>query len=227
MSDEILVAQGLRKTYTLGRNTLEVLKGVDVAVNRNEVLSIVGASGAGKSTLLHLMGGLDQPTAGKVQLDGVSLFDLSPAKRSALRNEKIGFIFQAYHLLTELTAEENVVLPAKMSRSAPRNGAADAWAKELLEKVGLGGRFDHRPVELSGGEQQRVAIARALVNRPAILFADEPTGNLDSKTGETMMELLMQLHRDQKLTLVLVTHDEHVAKYGERKLVMTDGKITS
>ncbi len=226
MTDDILVAQGLRKTYSLGGNQLEVLKGIDLAVRRGEVLSIVGASGAGKSTLLHLMGGLDAPTEGSVLLDGVSLFDLSGTKRSALRNKKIGFVFQAYHLLPELTALENVLLPAQMNRRKHGDGAADR-ARKLLEKVGLGGRFDHRPMELSGGEQQRVAIARALVNRPSILFADEPTGNLDSKTGETVMELLMELHREGHLTMVVVTHDEHVARFGERRLTMADGKMSS
>jgi predicted ABC-type transport system involved in lysophospholipase L1 biosynthesis ATPase subunit len=227
MTEEILQAQGLRKTYSLGASTLEVLKGIDVSIRRGEALTIVGASGAGKSTLLHLLGGLDTPNEGKVCLDGESLFDLSTAQRCALRNEKLGFIFQAYHLLPELSALENVVLPARMSRARKANGSAEHRAKELLKKVGLGERLEHRPVELSGGEQQRVAIARALVNHPCLLFADEPTGNLDSKTGETVMELLMQLRRDQNLTLVIVTHDEHVARFGERKLVMADGRIVS
>lgn len=227
MSDEILVAQGLHKTYSMGARKLEVLKGIDVSVRRGDALSIAGASGAGKSTLLHLMGGLDSPSAGTVHLDGVSLFEISSARRCNVRNEKIGFIFQAYHLLPELSAMENVVLPAMMSRAKRLNGSREDRAKELLNTVGLGERLDHRPAELSGGEQQRVAIARALVNRPALLFADEPTGNLDSKTGEVVMELLLELRRSQNLTLVIVTHDEHVAKYGERKLVMADGRLVT
>jgi len=227
MSEEILIAKGLRKTYSLGTSRLEVLKGIDLAVRRGEVLSIVGASGAGKSTLLHLMGGLDAPTDGEVFLDGVSLFRLSNTQRCVLRNRRIGFIFQAYHLLPELSALENVCLPSLMNRVGQGDGAREFRAKELLQKVGLGERLDHRPAELSGGEQQRVAIARALVNKPTLLFADEPTGNLDSKTGETMMTLLMELRRDQDLTVVVVTHDEHVARFGERQLTMTDGKLMS
>ncbi len=227
MTDDILVAQGLRKTYALGTNRLEVLKGVDVAVHRGEALSIVGASGAGKSTLLHLMGGLDAPSAGRVELDGVSVFDLSASQRCAMRNQKIGFIFEAYHLLPELDALENVLLPALMDRSRRDKARGREWARELLQKVGLGDRWEHRPAELSGGEQQRVAIARALINRPELLLADEPTGNLDSKTGEKVMELLVQLRRDQNLTLVIVSHDEHVARHGERRLEIADGKIRS
>lgn len=225
MSDDILVARGLRKTYTLGRTRLEVLKGIDLRIRRGEALSIVGASGAGKSTLLHLLGGLDVPSEGGVTLDGVELFGLAPTRRAILRNQMIGFIFQSYQLLPELDALENVLLPAMMDRRKDGNNGRAQWAKELLEKVGLADRMTHRPLELSGGEQQRVAIARALVNRPTLLFADEPTGNLDSKTGETVMELVMQLQRDQKLTLVIVTHDEHVARHGERKVEMADGRI--
>jgi putative ABC transport system ATP-binding protein/lipoprotein-releasing system ATP-binding protein len=227
MTDDILVAQGLQKCYRLGGQELAVLKGVDVRVRRGEILSIAGASGAGKSTLLHLLGALDTPSDGTVFLDGVSLFGLSVAKRAALRNSKIGFIFQAYHLLPELSALENVMLPFLIGRKDKPSGPGEARAKELLRKVGLGERLEHRPVELSGGEQQRVAIARALVNCPTIVFADEPTGNLDSKTGDTVMQLLMELHHAQNLTLVIVTHDEHVAKYGERRLEITDGKIQS
>lgn len=220
---DILVAQGVRKTYTLGRNRLEVLRGIELRVRRGEALVIVGASGAGKSTLLHLLGGLDAPSAGEVSLDGVSLFRLSNVARTRVRNEQIGFVFQAYHLLPELDALENVCVPA-MLRGTDRSETR-ARGEELLRAVGLGERLEHRPAELSGGEQQRLAIARAMMNRPRLLLADEPTGNLDSKTGEGVLDLLWQLRADMGTTLVMVTHDEHVARRGEKVLKIADGVI--
>jgi predicted ABC-type transport system involved in lysophospholipase L1 biosynthesis ATPase subunit len=226
MSDadaDILVASGLCKNYTLGSHEVEVLRGIDVRVRRGEALVIVGASGAGKSTLLHLLGGLDAPSAGDVSLDGASLFGMSSAARSRLRNERLGFVFQSYNLLPELDALENVCLPALL-QSRSRDGMAERGA-ELLKAVGLGARMEHRPAELSGGEQQRVAIARALMNRPSLVLADEPTGNLDSKTGESILDLLWRLREDSGTTLVMVTHDQHIATRGERVLEIADGRI--
>jgi predicted ABC-type transport system involved in lysophospholipase L1 biosynthesis ATPase subunit len=220
---DILVARGLRKSYTLGSRELEVLRGIDVRVRRGEALVIVGASGAGKSTLLHLLGGLDAPSAGDVSLDGASLFTMSGAARTKLRNEQIGFVFQSYNLLPELDALENVCLPALM-QPRTRDGVAER-GRELLKSVGLGERLLHRPAELSGGEQQRVAVARALMNRPTLLLADEPTGNLDSKTGEAILDLLWRLREESGTTLVMVTHDQHVATRGERVLEIADGRI--
>jgi len=220
---DILVARGLRKSYTLGAQELEVLQGIDLRVRRGEALVIVGASGAGKSTLLHLLGGLDAPSAGDVSLDGVSLFAMAGAARTRLRNEQIGFVFQSYNLLPELDSLENVCLPALMQPRA-RDGVA-ARGRELLKAVGLGERLEHRPAELSGGEQQRVAVARALMNRPRLLLADEPTGNLDSKTGEAILDLLWRLRQESGTTLVMVTHDQHVATRGERVLEIADGII--
>jgi len=220
---DILVASGLRKNYTLGSQELEVLRGVDVRVRRGEALVIVGASGAGKSTLLHLLGGLDAPSAGDVSLDGASLFAMSRAERTKLRNEQIGFVFQSYNLLPELDALENVCMPALL-QPRKRDGVTERGV-ELLKAVGLGARLGHRPAELSGGEQQRVAVARALMNRPSLVLADEPTGNLDSKTGEAILDLLWRLREESGTTLVMVTHDEHVATRGERVLEIADGRI--
>ena len=220
---DILVASGLRKNYTLGSQQLQVLRGIDVRVRRGEALVIVGASGAGKSTLLHLLGGLDAPSAGDVSLDGASLFAMSSAARTKLRNERLGFVFQSYNLLPELDALENVCMPALLQPRA-RDGVVERGA-ELLKAVGLGERLGHRPAELSGGEQQRVAIARALMNRPDLVLADEPTGNLDSKTGEAILDLLWRLREESGTTLVMVTHDEHVATRGERVLEIADGRI--
>jgi predicted ABC-type transport system involved in lysophospholipase L1 biosynthesis ATPase subunit len=220
---DILVASGLRKNYTLGSREVEVLRGIDVRVRRGEALVIVGASGAGKSTLLHLLGGLDAPSAGDVSLDGASLFGMSSAARTRLRNERLGFVFQSYNLLPELDALENVCLPALL-QSRSRNGVAERGT-ELLKAVGLEARREHRPAELSGGEQQRVAIARALMNRPSLVLADEPTGNLDSKTGESILDLLWRLREDSGTTLVMVTHDQHIATRGERVLEIADGRI--
>jgi predicted ABC-type transport system involved in lysophospholipase L1 biosynthesis ATPase subunit len=222
-SDDILVARDLRKTYTLGQHRLEVLRGINLRVRRGEALVIVGASGAGKSTLLHLLGGLDAPSAGDVSLDGASVFGLSTVARTRLRNERVGFVFQSYYLLPELDALENVCVPALL-RPGGRARAAER-GQELLAAVGLADRAEHRPAELSGGEQQRVAIARALMNRPGLLLTDEPTGNLDSRTGEAILDLLWSLRARHGTTLVMVTHDEHIARRGERVLEIADGKI--
>ena len=221
--DDILIARGLCKSYTLISRQIEVLRGIDVRVRRGEALVIVGASGAGKSTLLHLLGGLDAPSKGDVILDGASLFEMSGASRTRLRNEQIGFVFQSYNLLPELDALENVCLPALLQPRA-RDGIVER-GMDLLRAVGLGERLEHRPAELSGGEQQRVALARALMNRPGLLLADEPTGNLDSKTGEVILDLLWQMRAESGTTLVMVTHDEHIARRGERVLEIADGKL--
>ncbi len=230
MSDEFLGAHGLSKTYTMGRHRLEVLKEIELFVQRGEAVVIVGASGAGKSTLLHLLGGLDAPSAGEVRVDGESLFAMSSGRRTRLRNEQIGFVFQSYNLLPELDALENVCVPAMLSSRSPRSERGshhqiESRGTELLKAVGLGERLEHRPAELSGGEQQRVAIARALMNRPSLLLADEPTGNLDAKTGEAVLDLLWQLRAESGTTLVMVTHDEQIAKRGERVLEIADGRI--
>jgi lipoprotein-releasing system ATP-binding protein len=219
MSDVILAARQLRKTYRLGERKVEVLRGLDLTVQRGEVVVIVGASGAGKSTLLHLLGGLDKPSDGEVEFEGQSLRKLN---RTRWRNERVGFVFQSYNLLPELDALENVCVPALVA------GRRDSErARQLLSAVGLGERLEHRPAELSGGEQQRVAIARALMNKPSLLLADEPTGNLDDKTSEAILDLLWQMRAETGATLVMVTHDQHVAKRGERVLEIVDGKIVS
>src|ERR1019366_1268886 len=200
MSEPLLSARGLSKSYAMGRRTLEVLRGVNLDVARGEFLALRGASGAGKSTLLHLMGGLDSPNAGEIHFAGQNLANFSEGELTHFRNRRVGFVFQAYHLLPELTALENVCLPARVARISVSTAAKRA--EELLARVGLKDRLDHKPSELSGGEQQRVAIARALINEPELLLADEPTGNLDSHTGGDIIELLKSLRPEKQMTLV-------------------------
>lgn len=221
-NEVLLSARDIHKTYLLGRRALEVLRGVDVELRRGDFLALRGASGAGKSTLLHLLGGLDTPTRGEVWLAGRSLANLSRRELARVRNEKIGFIFQAYYLLPELDALENVCLPARMARKPAAQ--AEARGRELLARVGLQDRMEHKPYELSGGEQQRVAIARALVNEPEVILADEPTGNLDSHTGEEIIELLVALRAEKQTTLVMATHDAKVAARAPRVLELVDGR---
>jgi ABC-type lipoprotein export system ATPase subunit len=223
MSDPLLSARQVTKAYAMGRRTLEVLRGVSLDVARGDFVALRGASGAGKSTLLHLFGGLDTPNAGEIFLDGKKLALLSDEQITVLRNRKVGFIFQAYHLLPELDALENVCLPARMARSDAAKTAARG--RELLARVGLGERMDHKPMELSGGEQQRVAIARALINEPELILADEPTGNLDSHTGAEIMELLCKLREERRVTLVIATHDASVAARAPKVVQLVDGKI--
>ena len=223
MSDPLLSARGLSKSYAMGRRTLEVLRAVDLNVVRGEFLALRGASGAGKSTLLHLIGGLDSPNAGEIQFDGQNLAHFSESELTHFRNRRVGFVFQAYHLLPELTALENVCLPARVARIAA--ATAEKRGRELLARAGLGERTDHKPFELSGGEQQRVAIARALINEPEMLLADEPTGNLDSRTGGEIIELLKSLRVEKQMTLVIATHDEKVAAHAERTVQLEDGQI--
>jgi len=221
MSDEILKAEDVRKAYRIGKRSVEVLHGVTLSVQRGETLSIMGASGSGKSTLLHILGGLDKPDSGDVLFEGGSLVSMKPPKQAAFRANRCGFIFQAYHLLPELDVLQNVVLPSM----AARRNDAKARAEHLLDRVGLSGRMDHRPMELSGGEQQRVAMARALMNEPDLLLADEPTGNLDSHTGGNVLHNLFDLAQSEQLTLILVTHNTEVAGLCQRELILKDGKL--
>src|SRR5580765_4078257 len=226
MSDDLLLtARNVRKTYLLGNRSLEDLRGVDVELHRGEFLALRGASGAGKSTLLHLLGGLDAPNDGEVWLAGRNLARLSRRELARLRNEEVGFIFQAYYLLPELDALENVCLPARMARTpAPQ---AEARGRELLDRVGLKERMEHKPYELSGGEQQRVAIARSLINEPDLILADEPTGNLDSHTGEEIIDLLVALRAEKQTTLVIATHDSRVAARAPRVIELVDGRVAN
>jgi len=223
MNELFLSARALTKTYAMGRRSLEVLRGVDLAVARGEFLALRGASGAGKSTLLHLIGGLDLPDAGEILFKNQNLAKFSESELTQFRSRRVGFIFQAYHLLPELTALENVCLPARVARISAAQ--TEQRGIELLARVGLKDRTDHKPSELSGGEQQRVAIARALINEPELLLADEPTGNLDSKTGGEIIELLKALCAEKQMTLVIATHDEKVAARAERIIQLVDGLI--
>jgi lipoprotein-releasing system ATP-binding protein len=223
MVDILLSARALAKSYAMGKRTLEVLRGVSLDVARGDFLAVRGASGAGKSTLLHLLGGLDSPNAGDIFFAGKNLAKLSNGELAALRNARIGFVFQAYHLLPELDALENVCLPARMARMPAAQ--AEVRGRDLLARVGLRERVDHRPYELSGGEQQRVAIARALINEPDLILADEPTGNLDSHTGEEIIELLCSLRAERNATLVIATHGERVAALAPKVIELVDGQI--
>ena len=217
----ILKAVSLRRSFSIGEAEVSVLKGLSLDIKRYEKLFLRGASGAGKSTLLYTLAGLERPDSGSVIIDGKSLYDLSATEQTKFRNKKIGYVFQNYFLMPDLNALENVTIPSMIKG---RNDDIEK-AVELLEKVGLGERLNHRPSELSGGEQQRVAIARALINDPEIIFADEPTGNLDSLTEEELMETLMNLVTENKKTLIVVTHDSKLAKLGDRQLVLADGQI--
>jgi len=219
----LVEARAVRKTYTIGRRSIEVLRGVDLTVERGDFLALQGASGAGKSTLLHLLGGLDHATEGEVFLGGRSLRAMGAEELAGLRNRKVGFVFQSYHLFPELDALENVFLPARLARMPFRE--ARERARSLLERVGLGARMDHRPYELSGGEQQRVAIARALVNSPDLILADEPTGNLDSRNGHEIIELLGALRVELGTTLIVATHDPSIAALAQRRVMLLDGVI--
>ena len=223
MSDTLLSATGLKKSYVIGSRTLDVLRGVDVEISRGGFVALRGASGTGKSTLLHLIGGLDTPNAGEIIFHGEKLSGFSEGKLTNFRNRSVGFVFQAYHLLPELTALENVCLTARIARTTA--GDAEKRGRELLRRVGLSERTDHKPSELSGGEQQRVANARALINEPALLLADEPTGNLDSKTGSEIIELLKSLRVEKNMTLIIATHDEKVAAHAERVIQLVDGLV--
>ena len=220
-SDWAVTASDLSRTVHLGDHALQILEGVSFQISRGESVAIVGASGSGKSTLLGLLAGLDRPTRGEVQLAGQSLSKLDEDGLAALRAAQVGFVFQAFQLLTGMTALENVMLPLELLGDRD----AEAKAREWLQRVGLGERLDHSPRQLSGGEQQRVAIARAFVTRPAVLFADEPTGNLDTATGERILDLLLTLHQRAATTIVMVTHSREVAARADRILVLDGGHI--
>ncbi|MEW6056904.1 MAG: ABC transporter ATP-binding protein [Bdellovibrionota bacterium] len=221
----LLEATDLKKTYKRGDQTVEALRGVSLILKRGEFASIMGPSGSGKSTLLHLVGGLDKPTSGSIRFDGQAIESFSDDELSRFRRRRLGFIFQFFNLLPTLSALENVSLPClldgkPMNKIAPR-------AKELLEMMGLKERMNHRPDQLSGGEMQRVAIARALITEPYLILADEPTGNLDSKTGSLVLELLGKMAREQNQTILMVTHDSRAASYGTRLITLRDGAVES
>jgi putative ABC transport system ATP-binding protein/lipoprotein-releasing system ATP-binding protein len=215
-----LSARGLQRSFRIGGNRIQVLRGIDLDLAPGESVFLCGASGAGKTTLLYTIAGLETPEAGIVEFEGRSLYGLSGNALARLRNERMGFVFQSYFLLPELTALENVLLPSMIGG---KNG--ESRAKDLLDRVGLKDRMDHLPAELSGGEQQRVAIARSLVNDPSILFADEPTGNLDSKNGEVIIALLLDLAKADGRTLAVVTHDDRLASRGDRLVRIVDGLL--
>ncbi|RQM76853.1 ABC transporter ATP-binding protein [Aeromonas jandaei] len=220
-STPIIVVKGLGKSVSLGQESLTILEGIDLQVNSGETVALVGASGSGKSTLLGLLAGLDLPSFGSIEILGKSLGELDEEGRARLRAEQIGFVFQSFLLLPTMTALENVMLPAELR--GEHDG--EPRARELLAAVGLGERLHHMPPRLSGGEQQRVAIARAFMTRPSLLLADEPTGNLDSKTGDKVIELLFELNRKHGTTLVVVTHDQELASRCQRQLVMAAGRL--
>jgi ABC-type lipoprotein export system ATPase subunit len=225
MNEPLLSTRALAKTYTMGKRVLEVLRGVNLDVARGEFLALRGASGAGKSTLLHLIGGLDTPNAGEIRFAGQNIAAFSERELTDFRNRRVGFVFQAYYLLPELDALENVCLPARMARVPVAQ--AVARGRELLSLAGLKDRMEHKPFELSGGEQQRVAIARALINEPELVLADEPTGNLDSHTGGEIIELLKNLRVKKQMTLVIATHDAKVAAHAQRVIELADGRIAN
>jgi ABC-type lipoprotein export system ATPase subunit len=225
MTKPLLIARDLFQSFTIGKRRIEVLRGISLDVTASEVSFLVGASGAGKTTLLYTLAGLESPERGEVLFDGRNIYSMNGRDQANLRNTRMGFIFQGYHLLPELTALENVRLPAMMGAAPKQN--LNERAASLLNDMQLGDRLHHLPAELSGGEQQRVAIARAMVNDPDILFADEPTGNLDSKTGSAIIELLLALVRDRRKTLLVVTHDKSLAERGDRKLEIRDGILAN
>ncbi|MFH1406609.1 MAG: ABC transporter ATP-binding protein [Candidatus Omnitrophota bacterium] len=219
----ILAARNLHKIYRTGSRGLHVINGINLDIECGKMISIIGHSGAGKSTLLHLLAGLDKPSEGEVALEGTSLYKLNDTELARIRNEAFGFVFQFYHLLPEFTALENVLLPAIVAGKNRMH--ARETAKDILKKLGLEDRSEHKPSQLSGGEQQRVAIARALVNEPKVLFCDEPTGNLDSQTGAAIIDLLISLNKNTKKTIVVVTHEPEIAKRADEVLRIKDGVL--
>ncbi len=222
MKEPVIIARDLKKVYQMGEVEVHALRGVSLEVKRGEVVAIVGASGSGKSTLMNTLGCLDLPTSGEYILDGEVVADLGDDQLADIRNRKVGFVFQSFNLLARSTALSNVELPLRYSGTT---GGRKEKAKAALEAVGLGDRIHHRPTELSGGQQQRVAIARALVNDPAIVMADEPTGNLDSKVGKEIMNLLLNLNKEKGTTLIIITHDPKVAAQAERVIRLHDGRV--
>jgi putative ABC transport system ATP-binding protein len=220
----LIQVRGLTKSIHTGTHRVDILKGIDLDIPRGQFAAVMGPSGSGKSTFLGLLAGLDSPTSGQIMLDGEEITSLGEDQMALLRGRKIGFVFQSYHLIPTLTAEENVLLPMELAGS---NHRGRARARDLLDRVGLGGRRDHYPVQLSGGEQQRVALARAFALHPPILLADEPTGNLDSATGQVVLDLMLALNREQGATMVLVTHEESIASCADRRILLRDGLVVS
>jgi lipoprotein-releasing system ATP-binding protein len=214
---------GLHKSFPMGEQIVTVLKGINLSIQRGELIAVVGASGAGKSTLLHILGLLDRPTTGTVRFEGQDLFQFSEAAQAEFRNKRIGFVFQFHHLLPEFTALENACMPALIQRRQPSEVEAEAAA--ILKEVGLGARLHHKPGELSGGEQQRVAVARALLQKPDLVLADEPTGNLDTHTGEALFNLMRELNKARGTTFVIVTHNDKLSAQADRIVHMQDGQI--
>lgn len=222
---DLIRLEDVRKTYYLGEIDVPVLKGISLTIKRGEMVALMGVSGSGKSTLMNILGCLDRPTSGRYWLDGDEVSQVSSDARAVIRNKKIGFVFQNFNLLARTSAIENVMMPLAYTATHLSHRQGYARAKELLDRVGLGDRLDHHPSQLSGGQQQRVAIARALVNNPPLIFADEPTGNLDSKTSKEILSMFQRLAREEHLTIVLVTHDGGVAHYAQRSIRMKDGLI--
>jgi len=219
----MIVVRNLVKTIRNGARSVEIIRDISFEIPDRQFVAIMGPSGSGKSTLLGLLAGLDWPTSGEIEIDGIAITALNENEMARLRGRKLGFVFQAYHLVPTLTALENVMLPMEMLAEA--TDGAQSRAASLLESVGLLERQDHYPAQLSGGEQQRVALARAFMMKPSVLFADEPTGNLDSANGQHVLELLLQLNREQGATLILVTHDQALAVHADRRLLLRDGRI--
>lgn len=221
---ELLKCSNLTKEYTDGESSVKVLKGINFSINKAEQIAIVGSSGSGKSTLLHLLGALDKPTAGQVTFEQQDIFSFSSNQQASFRNQSLGFIYQFHHLLPEFSALENVAMPLLIAKKTIKQ--ANKMAMAMLDKVGLSHRYQHKPAELSGGERQRVAIARALVTQPKLILADEPTGNLDQKTGESIYQLLSDLREQMHTSFVVVTHDIQLAKRLDRSLNLVDGHLT-
>jgi putative ABC transport system ATP-binding protein len=223
----IVEVRGLTKSIATPAHRVDILRGVDLIIERGEFLAVMGPSGSGKSTLLGLVAGLDTPTSGSIRIDGVEIAGMSEDELAVIRGRKIGFVFQSYHLIPTLTAEENVLLPFDLAGDQRSDRDGRARARELLDLVGLAERRDHYPVQLSGGEQQRVALARAFMLRPPLLLADEPTGNLDSTNGRHVLDLLLELNRREATTLLLVTHDATLAAHAKRRITLHDGLIVA
>ena len=222
---EFIELHDVEKTYHVGEVEVPVLKGISLSVRRGELVALTGASGSGKSTLMNILGCLDRPSRGQYWLDGQEVSRLSPEQRALLRNRKLGFVFQNFNLLPRTSALENVAMPLAYTQSHLSAGEGRERARKLLERLGLTGRLEHQPSQLSGGQQQRVAIARALVNTPQLLFADEPTGNLDSKSSAEILQMFQQLNREDGLTVIVVTHEPDVARYAQRVVHLKDGRL--